>query len=463
MRSFPRNIFCFATRQARVGAKGESDTIFSSPPFFLLPSIRNKNALTSRTTKQQNPQSQRCIYLNTMNTTTTAASRSSQISPMVDTSSSSDVVSLRNFVVEEDRANLGSDLWKSVDKSAFILAQREAIESYNLAKALRLSKESAAKEERMRLAQAEEAAKSLARSWNVDGLQPALLKNSSTTAALSSSPPRSSTRHQSTSSSSSRPNLRRDPPTVDNLSNNPSSSSSTKVSSASSAPAAAVPESSSSQQKRRKASISVSSQSQSHSQNQPQYSYSTSNYSYPYQPPNQSNTQPNNHPQVHSSSTSTGTSQASIHAQQQLEGRKPSSASSRDIQAGHILNPKESSPRTQSPSSSASAQAAAAEREKEREKGKEKERSRSNSSSHSSSSSRRRSSSSAAHGPQVQPQMQVPPQAQSQQQSQAQAQQQEGPRDLFAPVRFNCTKCGNLISSVVLSQVCSVPPFPRIC
>src|SRR6266508_3826125 len=73
-------------------------------------------------------------------------SRSSQVS--VDTSS--DVVSLRNFVVDEDRANLGSALWKTVDKGAFILAQREALEAFSLAKAIRLSEESAALEKKQR-------------------------------------------------------------------------------------------------------------------------------------------------------------------------------------------------------------------------------------------------------------------------------------------------------------------------
>jgi hypothetical protein len=313
---------------------------------------------------------------------------------------SSDLVSLRNFVVDEDRANLGSDLWKSVDKNAYILAQRDAIEAYNLAKAIRLSEESAAKEERMRLAQAEDAARAPAQSWNANGPQSALLKNT----------PRPS--------SSSRPVLKRDPPS--------SSSSSSKVSSASVAAAAA--ESSTSHQKRRKASVSAS---------QPHYSYS--NYAY-------------NHSSTHHPLTS-ASSQASVHAQQQLEARKhsaSSAASSRDIQAGYILNPKESSPRTQSPSSTASAQAAAAEREKEKEKEKVKEKEKETSRSNSNSGS---SSSAAPQGPPP-PQVQVPSQTQSQPQSQPQSQQrQQGLKDIFAPLRFNCTKCGNLISSIALTQV----------
>lgn len=376
-------------------AKGENSKL------TLPSSLHLQNALTTTT----HPDTKRCSSLflsSTMNSTTTAPSSF----PMLDTAPSSDLVSLRNFVVDEDRQNLTSDLWKPLDKNAFILAQREAIEAFNIARAMSLSEQSAAIEERKRLAQAEEAARSLARSWNVEGLQSTLFKNTPV-------PPSSSPRRHPPSSPPSRPSL----------ADNPLASSS-KVSSPS-GPATAT------DQKRRKASISSSSQ--------PHYSYSTSNYSYHYQS-NQSNTPPS------------GTSQASVHAQQQFQGRKhspsssssSSSASSRDIQAGQILNPKESSPRTQSPSSSASAQAAAAEREKEREKEKGKERSRSNSN----STSRKRSSSSAAqhvHSPQAQAQVQVPP-------DQAQ-EHQNSPRDIFSPVRFNCARCGNSISSVVLSQV----------
>ena len=305
-------------------------------------------------------------------------------------STSSDIISLRNFVVDEDRANLGADLYKSLDKNAYILAQRDAIEAYNLARAIRLSEQSAAIEERRRLSQAEQAARSLARSWNVDGLQSTLIKNSS-------------------------------------------SSSSPKVSSSPSSVAAAVAATTNTTttttQKRRKASIS-------------QYSYS----SYQH---NQSN--------IH-----TGTSQASVqaHHQQQLEARKHSSASSRDIQAGHILNPTKeasasssssSSSRQSVPSSSASAQAAAAEREKE----KGKERSRSNSSS--SMNARRRSSSVSAAPAVVQsplplppPPPPPPPQVQPQPQPQPQV-----PRDIFGPTRFACSKCASPLSSLVLSQVSS--------
>lgn len=533
-----------------------------------------------------------------MSPPTATMSRSSQIS--ID--ASSDVVSLRNFVVDEDRANLGSALFKTVDKGAFIFAQQEALEAFRLAKAIRLSEESAASEGRHRVEKAtastsssaaavppqsqsqststpassssgrsasnqknsstssasdEAAARSLARSWKVEGLQSTLLENrgqmapsssrtkpsstpqtqtqtqsiqsqvdkkpsvskastsqnvslsastfasSSSSASTvvaaadhsrttnstlhstplsvnvvpSSSQANSSTHSRSRSQSQSqsrappaqgaqsshvqtrvepRPILKRDPATVDgsalSMSASPPASASrpnpTRSSASSSAAAAA--ESTQQQQKRqrseRKASISVPAPS-----SQPQYSYSTSNYSYFYSY-NGSNTNTNN-----------TTSQASIQAQtlaipSETKKSSSTSASSRDIQAGQILNPinassssssssslygpstapssapasKESSPKISTMGlplsqgvSSASAQAAAAEREKERSRG----------------SSKRRASV-------VQAQAQVQPQVQPQ-----------VSRNIFGPVRFNCSKCANVVVSAVQTQVQSISPF----
>ena len=147
--------------------------------------------------------------------------------------------SLRNFVAEEDGFSAG--MLKSVDKDAFLAAQRQALAAFDdaaLAKALQASEETAAEEARKRrVATAvappsdertplniipqpsapirvpvqhqnesryitdEEAARSLARSWRVDALQPALL-DSSAIAAVSI--PASSFNHaQSPSASAS--------------------------------------------------------------------------------------------------------------------------------------------------------------------------------------------------------------------------------------------------------------------
>ena len=125
--------------------------------------------------------------------------------------------SLRNFVAEEDGFSAG--MLKSVDKDAFLAAQRQALAAFDdaaLAKALQASEETAAEEARKRSIAAtvappsdertplniipqpsapirvpvqppqnesryitdEEAARSLARSWRVDALQPALLDSS---------------------------------------------------------------------------------------------------------------------------------------------------------------------------------------------------------------------------------------------------------------------------------------------
>ena len=59
--------------------------------------------------------------------------------------------SLRDFVVDDDAANFTASLWKSIDQTSFVLAQREALEAFNVAKAMRLSEETAAEENHRRL------------------------------------------------------------------------------------------------------------------------------------------------------------------------------------------------------------------------------------------------------------------------------------------------------------------------
>jgi hypothetical protein len=127
--------------------------------------------------------------------------------------------SLQNFVADED--GFSAAMLKSVDKDAFLAAQRQALAAFDdaaLARALQASEETAAEEARKRGSVAahvlpseertiippssapirvpvqnqhesryitdEEAARSLARSWRVDALQPALL-DSSAIAAVS--------------------------------------------------------------------------------------------------------------------------------------------------------------------------------------------------------------------------------------------------------------------------------------
>lgn len=462
------------------------------------------------------------------------------MSPQLSIDASSDVVSLRNFLVDEDRANLGSALWKTIDKNAFIQAQQEALDTYRIAKAIKLSEETAVLEGRQRAessaatvqpkaspcdssasssqsaptpnqrihsppASDEAAARSLARSWKVEGLQTTLLENRGQLhppSSFKSKPSSSSTQPQpphhdrrpsvskastsqnvslstptfaSSSSSAStvvaasdsahlssrtitmnhtsvnivqpsssrsrsqshsrpplaqiqpsqvqsrlepRPISKRDLATVDGpVSVSPPSSASRSIPTrASSSVAAAEP----TQQKRqRNPSISVP-----QSQSQPQYSYSTTNYSYYY--------------------AYNGSNGNTTIAPPMSETKKPtssSSTSSRDIQAGQILNPtnsgsssssgsssypstapssasasKEPSPKISTMAlpfstgvSSASAQAAAAEREKERR-----------------SDSKRRAS------------VLV---------------QESYPRDIFGPVRFNCSKCGSVVVTAVQTQV----------
>lgn len=67
---------------------------------------------------------------------------------MIDTNPGS--FSLRDFVVDDDAANFTASLWKSIDQTAFVLAQREALEAFNVAKAMRLSEETAAEENHRR-------------------------------------------------------------------------------------------------------------------------------------------------------------------------------------------------------------------------------------------------------------------------------------------------------------------------
>ena len=55
-------------------------------------------------------------------------------------------ISLREFVVDEDAEHFNAALWRTIDQNAFILAQRDALEAFNVAKALRLSEETAAVE-----------------------------------------------------------------------------------------------------------------------------------------------------------------------------------------------------------------------------------------------------------------------------------------------------------------------------
>lgn len=61
---------------------------------------------------------------------------------------------LREFVADEDAANFNSTLWKPIDQQSFVTAQREALEAYNVEKALRLSKATAAEESQRRTAAA---------------------------------------------------------------------------------------------------------------------------------------------------------------------------------------------------------------------------------------------------------------------------------------------------------------------
>jgi hypothetical protein len=55
-------------------------------------------------------------------------------------------ISLREFVVDEDAEHFNTALWRTIDQNAFIIAQRDALEAFNVAKALRLSQETAAVE-----------------------------------------------------------------------------------------------------------------------------------------------------------------------------------------------------------------------------------------------------------------------------------------------------------------------------
>jgi len=126
--------------------------------------------------------------------------------PVVDTS-----FNIREFVADEDVAHIGSALWKTIDQSAYVLAQRKALEEYNIQKAIKLSEQTAALESQRReatpssstvpaatgrsiassssaastisrsttitkSANDEVAALSLARSRQVEALQPALLE-----------------------------------------------------------------------------------------------------------------------------------------------------------------------------------------------------------------------------------------------------------------------------------------------
>ena len=61
---------------------------------------------------------------------------------------------LREFVVDDDAANFNSTAWPSADQQSFVTAQREALEAYNIEKALRLSKATAAEESKRRTAAA---------------------------------------------------------------------------------------------------------------------------------------------------------------------------------------------------------------------------------------------------------------------------------------------------------------------
>ncbi|PPQ77547.1 hypothetical protein CVT25_011407 [Psilocybe cyanescens] len=147
-------------------------------------------------------------------------------------------LNLREFVADEDAAHFSSAVLKTIaDQKAFVLAQREALEAFNVAKAIRLSEETAAVESKRRIEAAastststavvisdraaavtqvssagpnsatasqpiairgdarqsassdEAAAISLARSWQVDALQPALLEAPKQSMSSSSSSP----------------------------------------------------------------------------------------------------------------------------------------------------------------------------------------------------------------------------------------------------------------------------------
>ncbi|KAF8799886.1 hypothetical protein BYT27DRAFT_6849641 [Phlegmacium glaucopus] len=181
-------------------------------------------------------------------TTVNTMPRSSQIHTSVlntPSNPATDNISLREFVVDEDAENFNAALWRTIDQNAFILAQRDALEAFNVAKALRLSKETAAAELERRQAvnvtvaaaesqsppssrhqrhgsqpiainkggntiphsqhaplSDEAIARSLARSWQVDAFQPAGLENRSSPSSSSPvkpikfSPPSSSHHHQ---------------------------------------------------------------------------------------------------------------------------------------------------------------------------------------------------------------------------------------------------------------------------
>ncbi|KAJ3496444.1 hypothetical protein NLJ89_g10486 [Agrocybe chaxingu] len=68
-----------------------------------------------------------------------------------------DVHGFRDFVPDEDAANFNSALWETIDQDAFIRAQQEAIEAFNIAKALKVSQKTAAQEQQMRNAAAADA------------------------------------------------------------------------------------------------------------------------------------------------------------------------------------------------------------------------------------------------------------------------------------------------------------------
>jgi hypothetical protein len=341
---------------------------------------------------------------------------------------SSDLVSLRNFVVDEDRANLGSDLWKSLDKNAFILAQRDAIEAFNLARAMSLSEESAANEERNPSRPGRRSREIpcplLERRW-------AAVCPFEKYPRHPSSPPRSSTSIIITTIATHL----EESPSADNY---PSSS---KVSS---------PSGCSNPHHLNKKGVKPPFLLLS--LHQPQYSYSTSNYSYHYQSHNQSNTPHMYIPRAHrrlrftlNNNSKAGNTllRLRLHLPRPRGTFKLVRFSTRKSPLlelnplPHLLLPKR--------------QPQSGKRKGRKKKGKERSNSNSNS-----SSSRKRSSSSAAH---MARRFRLLRCKSTSTQAQAQTQQQNGPRDIFSPVRFNCAKCGNSISSVVLSQVRFLLPF----
>ena len=227
----PESDFFFSSKHVLY----KSATLYPNPnlnPFTFLPSpdIHTTHHPFTRST----------IYIMSRTTTINTMARPAQIHTSA--IPATDTISLRDFVVDEDAENFNAAVLRTIDQNAFVLAQREAFESFNMAKAIRLSKETAAAELVRRqapnasssrpqhqgsqpiiignagairhpqhaIASDEAIALSLARSWQVDSFQPAVHDNrpspSSSTSlpkAIKISPSSSSYQHQDKKASAS--------------------------------------------------------------------------------------------------------------------------------------------------------------------------------------------------------------------------------------------------------------------